>query len=660
MNLKRQRDHAQEAVNYAFQVLHGGTVRQNGTKVNTKKTIYLNQQVLIGAGSFCVYSEDMNISFLTVIVLLGLAPPAVIIDSPLAAPVTTKGVAVPAAFAAAPAAAPLDLNDMVRFDGDVVARVSIRSAQDLMLVNQLSDDMWSHHVGIGGDADFRMSQADLGILDRVGIPYRVTIPDLQNRIDTERTRLAQPMEGLAWFSDFKNLAAVNARLDELVAAYPNLVSIVTAGTSVQGRTIRGIRISRYPVGTVLPAFIFTGTLHAREWASTMTTMWIADQFVENNTIDPRISAVLNSVEVYVFPVQNPDGYEHTWATGGNRLWRKNRRLNSGSTYGVDLNRNWGVGWGGSGSSGSISSETYRGTAAFSEPESQGMRDFVLARPNLVGHIDFHSYSQLWLWPWSYTTTLSPDQAALSAVGIPMKNAIAAVNGKNYTAGASGSTYGLTGGCIDDWTYGNQGIMSGTIEVRDTGTYGFVMPTSEIIPNARENFAAAITMIEKLLASSPITITLAPGSAVANNTTSTVEIQTLPVVSTLITNGVRLKWSLNGGTTQSAVMASIGGNKYRASLPAMSCGSQLSWFVEAETKFIITRAPLNNPTSFNLTSTATCPNPADLDGSGSVDISDLSFMLLEFGLCSDPLNCPADLDHSGEVDNGDVSLLLLEL
>jgi len=610
----------------------------------------------------------MNISVFAVVGLLAIAPvsvkpqttkPASASNLPtVSAPIVgDSNVTATDVLAAAPAVVP---TDTVRFDGDVVVRVSIRSAQDLMLVNQLSDDMWSHHVAVGGDADFRMSQAGLGTLDRAGIPYRVTIADLQNRIDSEQTRLAQPMESLSWFSDFKNLAAVNARLDEMVAAYPNLVSIVNAGTSIQGRVIRGIRISRYPAGTALPAFIFTGTMHAREWASTMTTMWIADQFVENNTSDTRIAAVLNSAEVYIFPVQNPDGYEYTWATGGNRLWRKNRRLISGTTYGVDLNRNWSVGWGGSGSSGTTSSDTYRGTAAFSEPESVGMRDFIAAHTNLVGHIDFHSYSQLWLWPWSYTTTLSPDQTALAAVGYPMQTAIASINGKNYTAGPSGSTYGLTGGCIDDWTYGTQGMMAGTIEVRDTGTYGFVMPTSEIVPNAKENHAAAMAMMEKLLASSPITITLAPGSLVADNTASTVEVQTIPVVSTLITNGVRLKWNLNGGTTQSAVMTSIGSNKYRASLPAISCGSQLSWFVEAETKFIITHAPLNKPTSFNITATNPCGNPADLDGSGVVDSADLSLMLLDFGRCEVATNCPADLDHSGEVDSGDVSLMLLEI
>ncbi|MCE9620668.1 MAG: M14 family metallocarboxypeptidase [Planctomycetes bacterium] len=559
-----------------------------------------------------------------------------------------------------PVAVPADQGalEMARFDGDVVARVLIRSAPDLVLVNQLSNDMWSHGVDVGGEADFRLSQFALDTLGKVGVPYRVLIPDLQERIDDEQVRLAQPAEGADWFADFKNLAAVNARLDALVAAHPTLVSIVTAGTSIQGRTIRGVRISRYPAGTNVPAFIFTGTAHAREWAATMTTMWIADQLIEQDGIDPRITAILNSAEVYIFPVQNPDGYEYSWTN--NRLWRKNRRLVSGSTYGVDMNRNWSIGWGGAGSSGVASNETYRGTAAFSEPETAGMRDFMLAHAaNLCGFIDFHSYGQEWLWSWSYTNTVTPDEAALQAVGYPMQTALGSLYGTSYAAGRSYAIYGAVAGCIDDWGYGTIGMMSGTLEVRDLGSYGFVMPTSAIIPNARENHAAAMVMMEKLLASCPVSITLGPGSTVAENTPATVEALAVPNISTLIANGVRLKWSVDGGATQSAVMTSIGSNKYRATLPGIACGSQLTWFVEAETKFIVTRAPLNVPTSFNVSAAPACGNPADLDGSGEVDGGDLGLMLLDFGVCPVPADCPADLDGSGEVDGGDVGLLLLE-
>jgi murein tripeptide amidase MpaA len=568
-----------------------------------------------------------------------------------------------ASFAAAPPgsrAAAADEADgslaVARFDGDVVARVQIRTPQDLMLVTQLSGDMWSHAAGVGSEADFRLSSSALDTLRRAGVPVRVLIPDLQKRIDAERDRLSVQARGADWFADFKNLAAVNARLDALVAAHPGLVSIVTAGTSIEGRTIRGIRISRYPAGTTLPAFIFNGTAHAREWASTMTAMWIADQMIEQDGVDPHSSAILDSAEVYIFPVQNPDGYEYTW--NSNRLWRKNRRKVNASNYGVDMNRNWSVGWGGSGSSSSPSSETYRGTAAFSEPETQGMRNFMQAHTNLVGFIDFHSYSQLWLWPWSYTSTLSPDEAAFEAIGYPMQTALGSLYGTYYEAGPSYVTIYPAAGCIDDWAYGVEGIWSGTIEVRDTGTYGFIMPASEIIPNARENYAAATVMMERLLASCPVAITLGPGAVIAKDTASTVEATAVPNVSTLVTNGVRLKWSVDGGATQTATMTSIGGNKFRATLPAIGCGSQLSWWVEAQTKFITTRAPLNKPNAFNTTVAQACGIPGDLDGDGVVDSADLGLMLLNYGACPVPADCAADLDHDGTVDSADLGILLL--
>jgi murein tripeptide amidase MpaA len=228
----------------------------------------------------------------------------------------------------------------------------------------------------------------------------------------------------------------------------------------------------------LPAFIFTGTLHAREWACTMTTMWIADQFVENNTIDPRIAAVLDSAEVFVFPVQNPDGYEYTWATGGNRLWRKNRRNNGDGSFGVDLNRNWAFQWGGGGASTIPADETYRGPSAFSEPESAALRDYFVRETSLAGHIDFHAYSQLILSPWGYTTTLPSNNAAFLALGSEMRASIARTTGASYTAGPIATTLYIASGSSVDHAYGAHGVPSYTIEVRDTGSYGFVMPASE--------------------------------------------------------------------------------------------------------------------------------------------------------------------------------------
>jgi len=546
-----------------------------------------------------------------------------------------------------------DAEPVTRYEGEMVIRATLRNARDLMLMNQLSDDPWSHAPGIGAPSDWRVKRDALPTLRAAGVPFEVFIPDLEAVVQAERERLAQPVEAADWFADFKNLAAINARLDALVALRPDLCSIVTAGSSIQGRAIKGIRISKNPNGTSMPAFVFTATQHAREWAVPMTAMWFADQLVENYATDSRIANIVDSSEVYIFPCLNPDGYEYSWTT--TRLWRKNRRLNSGGSYGVDLNRNWATGFGGAGSSGTQSSDTYRGTAAFSEPETAGFRDFLLNKLNMAGHIDLHSYSQILMWPYSYTSALPPESSTYTRVSTAMGNALKAVNNRTYTVGNSWAVYGATSGCIEDWTSTTTGGMGWCTEVRDTGTYGFVMPASEIIPCASENWASALTMMEELLKASTITLSTGPGATMPADSASQVKVAvTANCGSLLASNPVRLKWQGNGGLVQGANMTLASG-LWSATLPATTCDSTVSWWVEAETNFTVTRWPLNRPTSVRVTATDACGIEGDLDGDGAVGASDIAILLLDFGPCG---GCQSDLDGSGSVDGGDIALLLL--
>jgi murein tripeptide amidase MpaA len=554
-----------------------------------------------------------------------------------------------------PVEAPLapDEEPITRYDEEVVIRATLRNARDLMLMNQLSEDPWSHAPGVGAPSDWRLKRDALPTLRSAGVPFEILIADLESLVQVERDRLAQPQEAADWFADFKNLAAINARLDALVALRPDICSIVQAGSSIQGRPIKGVRISKHPVGTPMPAFLFTATLHAREWAVPMTAMWFADRLVEDYGTDSRLTAIVDSSEVFIFPVMNPDGYEYSWTTS--RLWRKNRRLNSGGSYGVDLNRNWATGFGGAGSSGTQSSETYRGTAAFSEPETAGLRDFVNARLNIAGHIDLHSYSQIIMWPYSYTSAMPPESATYTRVSAAMGNALKAVNNRTYTVGNSWAVYGATAGCIEDWTSTTTGGMGWCTEVRDTGSYGFVMPASEILPNARENMASATVMMEELLKASTITLATGPGATTPADAAAQVKVSVTANCGSLIAaNPVRLKWKVDGGAAQTANMTLASG-QWGANLPATACGSTLTWWVEAETNFTVTRWPANTPVSVRTTQTDACGIEGDLDGDGSVGASDIGIVLLDFGPCA---GCTSDLDGSGTVDAGDIALLLL--
>jgi hypothetical protein len=216
-------------------------------------------------------------------------------------------------------------------------------------------------------------------------------------------------------------------------------------------------------------------------------------------------------------------------------------------------------------------------------------------------------------------------------------------------------YGATAGCIEDWTSTTTGGMGFCTEVRDTGTYGFVMPTSEIIPNARENWASAESMMEQLLAASTITLSTGPGTTMNADTVTPVKVGVTANVGSLLTSAaVRLKWQVNGGAVQTANMALASG-LWGANLPATACGNTLTWWVEAETNFTVTRWPANTPVSVRTTSTGTCAVQGDLDGDGIVGAGDLSILLLDYGPCP---GCPSDLDGNGVVDGGDISFLLL--
>ena len=162
--------------------------------------------------------------------------------------------------------------------------------------------------------------------------------------------------------------------------------------------------------------------------------------------------------------------------------RKNRKLNSDASRGVDLNRNFGYQWGynNSGSSPTPSSETYRGTAPFSEPETQAMRDFVNTK-NFKTALNYHTYSNLLLYPWGYETIQTPDNATF----VEYSNDMVAYNG--YENGQPPVILYDVNGATDDWMYGEQiskpKILSMTPEV---GSTGFWPTQAEIFPLAIEN------------------------------------------------------------------------------------------------------------------------------------------------------------------------------
>lgn len=346
---------------------------------------------------------------------------------------------------------------VVRYDGHQVVRAHPRGPGDLQLVHDLVDDVWSHAVTPEGGVVLRVAPRERAALMASGIDVDVLVADVQPVVDAERARLSGAMaQGAAFFEDFRDFAALDAHLDELAALAPDRVEVVEIGQSIEGRTIRGARISAVQGGRPA-AVLLTGTMHAREWLSPMVTACLAEALVVEGKSDPRLGAILDAVEVWVIPVLNPDGYVYSWEV--ERYWRKNRR----DAIGVDLNRNFSTNWGGPGSSGNPEDENYRGAGPLSEPEAQALADFVQAHPQIVTHVDFHSFGRLVLHPWSSSAELAPDHDALAELGAAQADVVLAGGGGLYTVLRGWDLYPASG-VVDDWAYEAQGVFSFATEL----------------------------------------------------------------------------------------------------------------------------------------------------------------------------------------------------
>ena len=374
----------------------------------------------------------------------------------------------------------------VRYDGHRVLRVNVTTDAELARLLELTDDVWSETVGLG-PVDVRVSPEQFERLRASGLEYQLLIADIQPLIDGQYAPAAPLGDPFAAYMRLEDLLQY---LDTLVALQPNLASVFVAGQSVEQRDIVGLRISG-PGSGPRPAVLYHGGQHAREWITVPVALYVADQLVRKYGIDPNITSLVDRFEWFIIPVMNPDGYVYTWDV--DRMWRKNRRNNGNGIFGVDLNRNWGVAWGGVGSEHDPSSDIYCGPAPFSEPETQAIRDWILDHPNLVAYCDLHSYGQLIMYPYGYRSDPppAPDRPDFEYLAQTMSALVYSIHHKTYQYGPVYTTIYPCSGVSVDWSYLVGNILAFTYELRDTGNYGFLLPPNKIRPNCEEVLPALL-------------------------------------------------------------------------------------------------------------------------------------------------------------------------
>jgi carboxypeptidase T len=320
--------------------------------------------------------------------------------------------------------------------------------------------------------------------------YRVEIDEAATQaVNAPRPALDERTLGIPAFSCYRTVEETYATLAQLAAAHPDIASWVDIGNSWDkvtrlgppGYDLFALVLTNKSRPGPKPRFFLMAAIHAREYTTAETAARFAEQLVNGYNVDPDITWMLDHSEVHIVTQSNPDG--RSIAERG-YLQRKNRNTasgnepcsnppTSGNQYGVDLNRNSTFGWGGPGSSSGTCTQTYRGGAPASEPETMALESYIRSLfPDRRGPnrgdaapddtagvmITLHSYSELVLFPWGDSTTPVPNLAGLRALGKRMSffNGYEACQVATCLYEASGGT--------DDYAYGALGVASYTIEM----------------------------------------------------------------------------------------------------------------------------------------------------------------------------------------------------
>ena len=294
---------------------------------------------------------------------------------------------------------------------------------------------------------------------------------------------------------YHDYAEMVALLEQWAADYPDILHLYSIGQSIEGHALWTVKISDNVTddeSASEPGIVIVGQHHAREHISREVPLGLIDYLVETYDILYSTTTLVDSREIWITPALNPDGAEYDITGGSYHYWRKNRRDNPDSEcWGVDPNRNYGYMWGQSGSSPYECDETYRGAYAFSEPETAMFRDHVESHSNIDILLTYHNYSELLLYPWGYTYDSIPsgDRARHVALG----EVYVSFNG--YTLQQASDLY-PTSGDTCDWSYGELGITSFTVELSPDSWGDFYLPDEQIERVIGENLPGMLYMISE--------------------------------------------------------------------------------------------------------------------------------------------------------------------
>lgn len=399
--------------------------------------------------------------------------------------------------------------DYSQYESDVVLRFMFTSVKEKKAFIHAAEilvlDVWRVSRKSG---DVRINQSRyksfLRILPkslRKPSSHKVMINDLQQAVVSTFPGDKFQIEGgihtssELFFRDYRDLEAIYAWLDLLASTYPDQVSIEVIGHTHENRDLKVVHLHSKGEVVEKKTVVVTSALHAREWISISSTLYTLYQLLTSS--NPHEQSLLEHLDFLFVPVMNPDGYAYTWEY--DRLWRKNRQ-DTGVPIckGIDLDHSFDYQW--EASTGTPCSESYAGAHANEGLETKYFSEYINKTGanghKYYGYLDWHSYSQSIIYPYAYSCDATPrDKENLLELGYGLAKAIRWTSGKIFDVlpacedrdSGGGSVEEGSGGSALDFMYHMHAIWAFQVKLRDTGNYGFLMPSKYITPVAKEMY-----------------------------------------------------------------------------------------------------------------------------------------------------------------------------
>ena len=375
--------------------------------------------------------------------------------------------------------------------------------------------------GLGSKVDVLVSPDNLEYfkieISKTGAKVDVLNEDISIDIESENSEstFLRLLSDKYFFLEYHNLKDQHAYLDDLVSLHPKKAETFSIGKSFEGKDLKAIRISDdVTKSSSKPMIWIDGGIHAREWISPSTVIYIAAALLGevDSSLAGDVQDLVKKYQFVILPTSNPDGYE--FSRTSHRFWRKTRRPSgcernrtkkngecrkkATKCYGIDPNRNFDSAFNTLGVSPNPCSPIYPGKTAFSENNTAAMRDFLAAQKDKVKlYLSYHAYSQLFLLPLGYKDVENrKHRTAHDDAGAAYVKAVSDTHGYKYKSMPSSGLYPTSGSSMD-WAYDHGIVNSYTVELRDKGVHGFILPAEQIVPTGEENVRGLIALIKQL-------------------------------------------------------------------------------------------------------------------------------------------------------------------